>query len=43
MIEEIITEETTTISQTMPLLRLPDNASAREAVGQWLLSSTLSK
>ncbi len=37
MIEEIISEEPATISQTMPLLRLSDNVSAREAVGQWLL------
>ncbi len=37
MIEEITVERPTTTYQKMPLLRLPDDASAREAVAQWLL------
>lgn len=37
MIEEIIAERPGALSQSMPLLRLPDEVSAREAVAQWLL------
>jgi hypothetical protein len=34
---EVFTDEPTTKSFATPLLRLPDDASAREAVARWLL------